>query len=56
MDLASFIVGLVVAWIIALLIYWFGVQREETERIANSVPLNPDAGARGRRSHRPVAG
>lgn len=40
MDLASFIVGLVVAWIIALLIYWFGVQREETERIANSVPLN----------------
>lgn len=40
MDLASFIVGLVVAWIIALLLYWFGVQRGETEKIANTVPLN----------------
>jgi predicted flap endonuclease-1-like 5' DNA nuclease len=40
MDLASFFVGLVVAWIIALLVYWFGVQRDETERAANTVPLN----------------
>lgn len=40
MDLASFIVGLVVAWIIALLVYWFSIQRGETERFANSLPLN----------------
>lgn len=40
MDLASFIVGLVVAWIIALLVYWFAVQRGEIEKIANTVPLN----------------
>ena len=40
MDLASFIVGMVVAWIIALLVYWFGAQRETTEKVANTVPLN----------------
>lgn len=40
MDLASFLVGMVVAWIIALLIYWFGVQRDATDKIANTVPLN----------------
>jgi predicted flap endonuclease-1-like 5' DNA nuclease len=40
MDLASFIVGMVVAWIIALLVYWFGAQRETAEKIANTVPLN----------------
>lgn len=40
MDLASFIVGMVIAWIIALLVYWFGTQRDATERAANTVPLN----------------
>lgn len=40
MDLASFLVGMVVAWIIALLIYWFGTQRDATEKVANTVPLN----------------
>lgn len=28
MDLPSFLIGLVVAWIIALLFYWFSVQRQ----------------------------